>query len=69
MATRSSRSRDDALVACFDDDIDDELVRAVASRAPLRAVFRDSGFGTDAARINAEQVFKQISPDTDLKVL
>lgn len=59
----------DALVACFDDDIDDELVRAVASRSPLRAVFRDSGFETDAARINAEQAFKQISPDTDLKVL
>lgn len=59
----------DALVACFEDQIDDELVRAVAGRAPLRAVFRDSGFETDAARINAEQVFKQISPDTDLKVL
>lgn len=59
----------DALVACFDDDIDDQLVRAVASRSPLRAVFRDSGFATDAARINAEQAFKQISSDTDLKVL
>lgn len=59
----------DALVACFDEDIDDELVRAVASRSPLRAVFRDSGFETDAGRINAEQAFKQISPDTDLKVL
>ncbi|MFI8592114.1 site-specific DNA-methyltransferase [Dietzia maris] len=60
---------EDALVACFDDDIDDELVRAVANRAPLRAVFRDSGFMTDAARINAEQIFKQTTPDTDLKVL
>lgn len=60
---------DDALVACFDDEVGDELVRAVAARAPLKAVFRDSGFETDAARINAEQVFKQISPDTDLKVL
>jgi adenine-specific DNA-methyltransferase len=59
----------DALVACFDDKVGDELVRAVAARAPLKAVFRDSGFETDAARINAEQVFKQISPDTDLKVL
>lgn len=59
---------DDALVACFD-DIDDELVRTIASRTPLRAVFKDSGFATDAARINAAQVFKQLSPDTDLKVL
>lgn len=60
---------DDALVACFDDEVGDGLVRAIAAREPLKAVFRDSGFETDAARINAEQVFKQISPDTDLKVL
>ena len=60
---------EDALLACFDDKVDDELIRAVASRTPLKAVFKDSSFETDAARINAEQVFRQISPDTDLKVL
>jgi adenine-specific DNA-methyltransferase len=32
-------------------------------------VFRDAGFASDAARINAEQIFKQLSPDTEVRVL
>lgn len=58
---------DGALVACFDDDVTPELVRALAKQEPLRVVFRDSGFDTDAARINAEQIFKELSPATDVK--
>lgn len=58
---------DGALVACFDDDVTPELVRALAKREPLRAVFRDSGFVSDDARINAEQIFKELSPATDVK--
>lgn len=60
---------DDALVACFDDNLSLDLVRALAKREPLRAVFRDSGFESDDARINAEQIFKELSPATDVKAI
>jgi adenine-specific DNA-methyltransferase len=60
---------DGALVACFADDLSVAVVKALAKREPLRAVFKDSGFATDAARINAEQVFREISPATDVKVI
>ncbi len=59
---------DDVLIACFDSVIDGDLVLEVAGRKPLRAVFRDSGFATDADRVNAQQVFTEISPSTDVKV-
>ena len=60
---------DGALVACFDEDVTAELVRALAKQEPLRAVFRDSGFASDDARINAEQIFKELSPATDVKAI
>ena len=53
---------DGALVACFDDEVSRALVRDIAEREPLRAVFRDSGFASDADRINAEQIFAEVSP-------
>ncbi|GAA4116585.1 site-specific DNA-methyltransferase [Knoellia locipacati] len=58
-----------ALVACFSKRISPELVRDLAKRQPLRAVFRDAGFASDDARINAEQIFKEISPSSDVKVI
>jgi len=58
-----------ALIACFDSGVSDDLVKDIAARAPLRAVFRDTGFPTDAARINAEQLFRQLSPGTDVKAV
>lgn len=60
---------DDALIACFADDISDSVVRAIAARRPLRAVFLDAGFATDAARINAEQVFREVSPETEVRTI
>jgi adenine-specific DNA-methyltransferase len=60
---------DGALIACFDADVSTALVQAVAKREPLRAVFRDSGFASDDARINAEQIFKELSPVTDVKAV
>lgn len=60
---------DGVLIACFDPDVSPTLVREVAARKPLRAVFRDSGFATDADRINAEQVFAEVSPGTDVKAI
>lgn len=58
-----------ALVACFDTAISDELVRELAAHAPLRAVFRDNGFTSDAAKINIEQIFRQLSPGTEVKTI
>jgi adenine-specific DNA-methyltransferase len=60
---------DGALIACFGSGISAALIREIASREPLRAVFRDSGFVTDADRINAEQIFAEVSPATDLKAI
>ncbi|WP_232718611.1 site-specific DNA-methyltransferase [Gordonia metallireducens] len=60
---------DGALVACFDAEVSPELVCVIAGREPLRAVFRDSGFASDDARINAEQVFREVSPATDVKAI
>lgn len=58
-----------ALISCFEATISPECIRAIAKREPLRAVFRDSGFDSDATRINAEQVFREMSPATDVKVI
>ncbi|MDC3300030.1 site-specific DNA-methyltransferase [Acidimicrobiales bacterium] len=60
---------DGALVACFDGGVSLTVVRQIAERAPLRAVFRDSGFASDADRINAEQVFAEVSPGTEVKAI
>jgi adenine-specific DNA-methyltransferase len=58
-----------ALTACFDKGITEEMVKKLAERKPMRAVFRDSGFSSDAVKINVEQIFKLISPDTEVKVI
>jgi len=58
---------DNALVACFDTSVDETLVKALAELEPLRVVFRNNGFASDAIKINVEQVFKQLSPLTEVK--
>lgn len=58
---------ENALAACFDPDINEALVKKLAARKPLRVVFRDSGYGNDSVKINVEQIFKLISPSTDVK--
>lgn len=57
-----------ALTACFS-EATTQVVKAIAERQPRRAVFRDSGFATDADRINAEQIFAERSPATDVKTI
>lgn len=57
----------DALVACFDTGITEELVKKLAKYKPLRVVFRDDAFGSDSVKINVEQIFKLLSPGTDVK--
>jgi adenine-specific DNA-methyltransferase len=56
-----------ALVACFETGVTEELVKELAGREPLRVVFRDNGFVSDAVKINVEQVFRQLSPGTEVK--
>ena len=56
-----------ALIACFDAGITEDLVKELAGREPLRVVFRDNGFVSDAVKINVEQIFRQLSPGTDVK--
>lgn len=60
-----------ALAACFDANggIDDAFAKALAAHKPLRAVFRDASFKSDDVKINIEQIFKLLSPGTDVKTL
>lgn len=58
---------ENALVACFDTGVNEDLVKELAGFEPLRVVFRDNGFVSDAVKINVEQIFKQMSPGTDVK--
>jgi adenine-specific DNA-methyltransferase len=63
-----------ALAACFDTEISEELVTALAKRRLhdlplLKVVFRDAGYASDSAKINVEQIFKLLSPTTELRTL
>ena len=60
---------ENALVACFDTGVNEELVKELAAFEPLRVVFRDNGFVSDAVKINVEQIFKQMSPGTEVKAI
>ena len=60
---------ENALIACFDTGITEELVKELAGHEPLRVVFRDTGFVSDAVKINVEQIFRQLSPVTEVKSL
>lgn len=57
------------LVACFDTGVGEDLVKKLAGYKPPRVVFRDTGFVSDAVKINVEQIFKQMSPGTDVKAI
>jgi adenine-specific DNA-methyltransferase len=57
------------LVACFDTGVDEDLVKVLARVEALRVVFRDSGFVSDAVKINVEQIFRQMSPRTEVKAI
>jgi len=60
---------DNALVACFDRGITEDLVKELAGHEPLRVVFRDNGFVSDAVKINVTQIFRQLSPSTEVKAI
>lgn len=58
-----------SLTACFDDNVPESVIKQIAAEHPLRVVFRDSSFEDDAARINVEELFKMLSPGTEIQVL
>ena len=60
---------DNSLVACFERDVTEGLVKEIVSYKPLRVVFRDNGFVSDAMKINVEQIFRQLSPATEVKAI
>ncbi len=60
---------DGDLIACFDENVPEDVVREIAKRQPLRAVFRDSCFSNSPAKINVGEIFKAIAPDTSVKVI
>ncbi len=57
------------LIACFDENIPDSVIKAIAKRKPLRAVFRDHSFNGSPAKINVGEIFKMLAPDTRVKVI
>jgi adenine-specific DNA-methyltransferase len=60
---------ENALIACFDTGVTEELVKELAGHEPVRVVFRDTGFVSDAVKINVEQIFHQLSPSTEVKAI
>ena len=58
-----------ALMACFDEHIPHSVIRAMAAEAPLQVIFRDSAFSADADKINVTEIFKNLSPDTKVRVI
>jgi adenine-specific DNA-methyltransferase len=57
------------LIACFDENIPDSVIKEIARRQPLRAVFRDSSFASSPSKINVGEIFKMLAPDTRVKVI
>ena len=60
---------DGDLIACFDENVPETLIKEIARRKPLRAVFRDSSFADSPAKINVFEIFKLLSADTRVKVI
>ena len=60
---------DGDLIACFDSNVPDAVIRHIAKLQPLRAVFRDSSFMDSPSKINVGEIFKALAPDTRIKVI
>ena len=59
----------DALIACFDSNVPENVIKEIAKHKPRRAVFRDSSFASSPEKINVFEIFKLYAPDTDVKVI
>jgi adenine-specific DNA-methyltransferase len=60
---------DGDLIACFEEKISEKAIREIASRKPLRAVFRDSSFNSSPEKINVFEIFKLLAPNTNVRVI
>lgn len=60
---------DGDLIACFDENVPESVIKAIAKKRPLRAVFRDSSFANSPSKINVGEIFKMLAPDTRVKVI
>ena len=60
---------DGDLIACFDENVPESVIKAIAKKKPLRAVFRDSSFANSPSKINVGEIFKMLAPDTRVKVI
>jgi adenine-specific DNA-methyltransferase len=60
---------DGDLIACFDENVPESVIKTIAKRQPLRAVFRDSSFSSSPEKINVGEIFKLLAPDTRVKVI
>ena len=60
---------DGDLIACFDENVPDSVIKEIAKKQPLRAVFRDSSFADSPSKINVGEIFKLMAPDTRVKVI
>ena len=60
---------DGDLIACFDKNVPESVIKTIAKRQPLRAVFRDTSFANSPAKINVGEIFKLLAPDTRVKVI
>jgi adenine-specific DNA-methyltransferase len=60
---------DGDLIACFDENVPDSVIKEIAKKQPLRAVFRDSSFASSPSKINVGEIFKLLAPDTRVKVI
>lgn len=60
---------DGDLIACFDENVPESVIKTIAKRQPLRAVFRDSSFASSPEKINVGEIFKSLAPDTRVKVI
>ena len=56
-------------IACFDGSLSEDCVRELASWRPQHAVFQDSCYESDAMKVNVEQIFSQLSPTTEVRVI
>ena len=60
---------DGDLIACFDENVPESVIKTIAKRKPRRSVFRDSSFADSPAKINVGEIFKMLAPDTRVKVI
>lgn len=60
---------DGDLIACFDENVPESVIKTIAKRQPLRAVFRDSSFASSPEKTNVGEIFKSLAPDTRVKVI